>query len=291
MSARNWRPHVLVFVDDARRKLDLIKFASWFSQNRGVVTVCELIVGDLLKEEIETGDRLRDTTELMRNEELTVFTEVDVVDNIVNGIVDVSQANGIAGFSSNTIVLGWPKDPHMFADFLISTRRLEKIRKSVVIGKINPRHIFPVRKSRREIHVWWGGLKQNGDLMLLLAYLLTRNPEWRGTELKVLCAASNDFARQNTERYLESMLKDIRIEAECDVFIKPAGSSISELIQSRSASADVVFLGLAIPEAGQELDYVNRLESLAGELPVVFFVKNSCLFVGRLLESEELEPA
>jgi len=291
MSARNWRPHVLVFVDDARRKLDLIKFASWFSQNRGVVTVCELIIGDLLKEDIDTSERLESTSQLMRFEDLTVFTEVDVVDNVINGIVDVSQANGIAGFSSNTIVLGWPRDPGMLADFLITTRRLEKIQKSVVIGKISPQRIFPVRKSRREIHVWWGGLKQNGDLMLLLAYLLTRNPEWRGSEIKVLCAASNDFARQNTERYLESMLRDIRIEAECDVFIKPSDSSISEIIQSRSAEADAVFLGLATPEPGQELEYVGRLESLVGELPVVFFVKNSCLFVGKLLEPEELEPA
>lgn len=291
MSARNWRPHVLVFVDDARRKLDLIKFASWFSQNRGVVTVCELVVGDLLQREIDIQGKLTTIQELMTSEDLSVFAEIDVVENIIDGIADVSQANGIAGFTSNTIVLGWPKDPNMMVDFLVTTRRLEKIRKSVVIGKINPQHIFPVRKARREIHVWWGGLKQNGDLMLLLAYLLTRNPEWRGADLKLLCASSNEFAQKNTERYLEAMLKDIRIEADCDVFIKPGTSSISELIQTRSASADAVFLGLAVPKIGDEIDYVNRLEALAGELPVVFFVKNSCLFVGKLLEAEELEPA
>ena len=290
MSARNWRPHVLVFVDDARRKLDIIKFASWFSQNRGVVTVCELVVGDLLKDEIDIQSRLDATRELMANEDMTVFAEIDVVDNLIDGIADVSQANGIAGFSSNTIVLGWPKDPQMMVDFLSTTRRLEKIRKSVVIGKVNPQHIFPVRKARREIHVWWGGLRQNGDLMLLLAYLLTRNHEWRGSELKILCAASNEFAQKNSERYLLEMLKDIRIEADCDVFIKPEDMSISELIQSRSATADAVFLGLAVPEMGKEMEYVERLELLVGDLPVVFFVKNSCLFVGKLLEAEELEP-
>lgn len=291
MSARNWRPHVLVFVDDARRKLDLIKFASWFSQDRGVVTVCELIVGDLLTEQINIDERLETSRQLLESEDLTVFAEVDVVDNIVGGIVDVSQANGIAGFSSNTIVLGWPKEPSMLAEFLVTARRLEKIRKSVVIGKINPRHMFPVKKASREIHVWWGGFKQNGDLMLLLAYLLTRNPEWRGAELKVMCAASNEFARQSTSTYLESMLKDIRIEASCDVFMKPANTPINELIQSRSADADAVLLGLAIPEPGEEIEYVKRLESLVGDLPVVFFVKNSCLFVGKLLENEELEPS
>ncbi|MFH2037643.1 MAG: Na-K-Cl cotransporter [Candidatus Zixiibacteriota bacterium] len=290
MSARNWRPHILVFVDDPRRKLDLIKFASWFSQNRGVVTVCELVVGDLLQNELDVQARLEKTRELMTGEDLSVFAEIDVVDNIVDGIADVSQANGIAGFSSNTIVLGWPKDPEMTVDFIETTRRLEKIQKSVVIGKINPQHIFPVRKAKREVHVWWGGLRQNGDLMLLLAYLLTRNHEWRGSELKILCASSNEFAQKNTERYLEAMLKDIRIEADCDAFIKPEDMTIAELIQSRSASADAVFLGLAVPEVGEEMEYVKRMEILAGELPVVFFVKNSCLFVGKLLEAEELEP-
>ena len=290
MSARNWRPHIIVFVDDARRKLDLIRFASWFSQNRGVVTVCELVVGDLLHDEINIQERIGITQELMTNEDLSVFAEIDVVDNIIDGIADVSQANGIAGFTSNTIVLGWPKDPNMMIDFFSTARRLEKIQKSVVIGKINPQHIFPVRKTRREIHIWWSGLMQNGDLMLLLAYLLARNHEWRGSELKILCASSNEFTQKNTERYLEAMLKEIRIEAECNVFIKPEESRISELIHSHSALADAVFLGLAIPDVGNEMEYIERLESLAGDLPVVFFVKNSCLFVGKLLEAEELEP-
>ena len=283
MSARNWRPHVLVFVDEARRKLDLVKFASWFSQNRGVVTVCELVVGSLLQDEIDMNARLNTIRDLMKKEDLKVFAEVDIVNNIIDGIADVSQANGIAGFASNTIVLGWPKDHKMLSELLVTARRLEKIQKSVIIGKINPQHVFPVYKDRSEIHIWWRGLKQNGDLMLLLGYLMTRNHEWRGSELKVLCAASNEFAQKNTERYLKTLLKDIRIEADCDVFIKPNDASIGELIQSRSAMADAVFLGLAIPEAGEELEYIGRLESLVGELPVVFFVKNSCLFVGKLM--------
>jgi hypothetical protein len=290
MSARNWRPHILIFVDDPLRKLDLIRFASWFSQNRGVVTVCELVVGNLLQDDIDVRARLNATRELMTSQDLTVFAEIDVVDNIIDGIVDVSQANGIAGFASNTVVLGWPRHQEKAADFLVTARKLEKIRKSVVIGKIRPQHAFPVRRTRREIHVWWSGMKQNGDLMLLLAYLLTRNTGWRNTDLKILSAASNQFAQENTQRYLQTMLKEIRIGADLDVFIKQHDLGIGELIQARSSAADVVFLGLATPDEGAELEYVKRLESLAGDLPVVFFVKNSSLFIGKLLESEELEP-
>ena len=52
MTPRNWRPHVLVFVDDIRSELDLVRFGDWFSQGRGVVTVCKLEVGDLLDDDV-----------------------------------------------------------------------------------------------------------------------------------------------------------------------------------------------------------------------------------------------
>jgi len=290
MSARNWRPHVLVFVDDPVEELNLIRFATWFSQNRGVVTMCNLIKGDLLAEEMKINKRLDDSAQLLEKERLTVFPEIDVVENVVDGIVDVSQANGIAGFTSNTIMIGWPNKPERMAEFIEITRKLEPIRKSVVIGKISPGFSLRPGKRNREIHVWWGGLKQNGDLMILLAWLLKLNYQWRDSTLKILSAASSELAKGNTERYLDSMLQDIRIKAEYDVFLKPKEQSIPELVKARSTSAEAVFLGLAVPDPGKELDYAKRIENLVGEIPVAFLVKNSCLFVGKLLEPDNLEP-
>jgi hypothetical protein len=57
-----------------------------------------------------------------------------------------------------------------------------------------------------------------------------------------------------------------------------------------SAGAEAVFLGLADPDPGEEHEYAQRLENLVGDLPTVFFVKNSSLFIGGLLELSE-EPA
>jgi len=57
MSARNWRPHLLTFVDDPLKELDLIRFSDWFSQGRGVVTVCNLVVGDLMSDDLDIDDR------------------------------------------------------------------------------------------------------------------------------------------------------------------------------------------------------------------------------------------
>jgi amino acid transporter len=285
IGARNWRPHLLVYVHDPVKELDQIRFADWFSQGRGVVTVCNLITGDLENDELHLADRRDAIKSVITSEGLLVFPEVDVVTEIVDGIVNVAQANGMAGLASNTVLLGWPESRAMRADFLHVMRKLERLNKSFVMARVKPRHLLP--REERTIHVWWGGLQQNGDLMLLLAHLLHSNTEWHDATVKVMSIASSQLMKTRTEKYLASLMPQIRIEAEVRVVLKPDDTTVAEVIQRESAEAAVVFLGLQVPAAGDEAEYSERLERLAGDLPVVFFVKNSSVFIGQLLETPE----
>lgn len=165
-------------------------------------------------------------------------------------------------------------------------RRLEHLNKSFIIGRINPKYIFRRESIKRTIHIWWGGLQRNGDLMLLLAYLLTRNLEWRDVHVRVMSAASNDLMKAQTEKDLLEIIAKTRIEAEIKVFIKPENTTILELIHRESKDAEIVFFGLAVPEQGDEEKYAERIQSLAGDLPTVFFVKNSSIFIGELLKDD-----
>lgn len=289
LSARNWRPHVLVFVDEPVRELDLVRYGNWFSQGRGVVTVCKLLVGDLTAYSEQQREERQAVQEVLDGEKLVVFAEVDVVHDLVEGIVDVAQANGMAGLSSNSILLGWPSHPELRAEFLRVVRKLEILRKSVILGRIRPRRQFA--RERREIHVWWGGLERNSDLMLLLAYLLQHNHEWSGAHVKVLSIASSETAKAQTDRRLSQLLPNIRMEVDVNVLVKPRDVPVATLIQRESAEAEVVFLGLASPPPGHEAEVAERMEALAGELPVVFFVRNASMFIGDLLESPEEEFA
>jgi amino acid transporter len=287
MTARNWRPHVLVFVDDAERRLDLIRFGTWFSQGRGVVTVCELVVGDLLAKDISVGAAEQKIQQTLKRKGLAAFGEVDVVRDVISGITDVAQANGFGGLDSNTILLGWPRDVERTIEFLHVVNRLEQLNKSVVIGRMQPGFI-PRESVRRVIHVWWGGLQNNSDLMLLLAHLITRNPEWRNSTIKILSVASNELMKDNTEKYLENLIPAIRITAEAIVMTHPKDRTIKEIIHERSVEADIVFLGLAPPPKSEDmLAYAERMIELSEPLRTVFFVKNSSLFVGRLMQTSE----
>ncbi len=290
MTARNWRPHVLVFAEEIERRLDLVRFGDWFSQGRGVVTVCELMIGDLDDEAVDPLSRRAEAQRALDRENLVAFAEVDVAPSLEQGIAGVAQANGMGELMSNTVLLGWPDDDARLSRILSTLHTLEKLKKSVLIGRIHPRSLFPKALDKREIHVWWGGLQQNSDLMLLLAHLLTRNPEWRGVKVKVMSIASNAHAKQQTERYLRELIPSIRIAAEPQVILKPKDTSVHDLMKAHSSEADVVFLGLATPKRGQEEQYARRLVELAEGLPTVFFVRNASVFVGQLVKNPD-EPS
>jgi amino acid transporter len=290
VSARNWRPHVLVFVDDVERRLDLIRFGTWLSQGRGIVTICELVVGDLLTESFRRTEREQRIRRCLARERLVAFGEADVVRDVVAGITDVSQANGLAGLDSNTVLLGWPGDKNRLVEFLHVVRRLEHLKKSVVIGRVQP-GLVPRAGEKREIHVWWGGLQRNGDLMLLLAHLLTRNRDWSDARVQIMSLASNELMKAETERHLRELLTEIRITAEPKVMLRPSDRRVSDIIRDVSSDADVVFLGLDVPDPGALSEYADRLADLGGSFRTVFYVKNSSLFVGSLVESADSAPA
>jgi hypothetical protein len=290
MTARNWRPHVLVFSENVEKRLDLIRFGTWFSQGRGVVTVCELVVGDLLTHEISVLDREQQIQRILRREGLVAFGEVDIVPDVISGLSSVAQANGMAGLDSNMILLGWPHDPAWMLEFFQVVRRLERIRKSTIIARIQP-GLIPREGERRQIHIWWGGLQRNGDLMLLLAHLLTRNPEWRSAEIRILSVASNEHMKAATEAYLEDLIPKIRIRADATVMLRTQDRSIREIIQEVSQEADVVFLGLDIPKSDDKHEeYAERIRGMSEQLRTVFFVKNASLFVGKLMQTTDELP-
>ncbi len=283
-SPRNWRPHALVFVSDPVQQLDLVRFGDWFSQGRGVVTVCQLMTADLLSEEVglETA-RLR-LGSVLQEEKLLVFPEVVVVRDMVQGILSVTQSVGLATMDANLVLLGWPKERGLMVEFLRSMRRLERIGRSLAIGRIRPKHLLPRIGLKRTIHIWWGGMQRNGDLMLLLAYLLTRNAPWQRAEIEVLTVASNEMIKTQSEAHLAKLIPELRIDATVRVIMKPKEKSVREVIHETSADAELVIFGLATPERGEEAAYAVRLEELAGDLPAVFFVKNSSVFIGELVQ-------
>jgi amino acid transporter len=281
---RNWRPNILLFSGDVRKRPDLARFAAWLVQDRGILTVCELGVGSL---DVEAGTVI--TRRVQLDEDLddlgvVAFAEVDIVGDFVEGAVAVAQANGIAGIESNTVMFGYSDKLDRRASTLRVIERLAKVGKSAIICRPVDRRR---RVARRRIHVWWGGLQNNGDMLALFAHLISLNPEWRDATIRIMSIASSEMMAERNARMLDTVIRAARIPAETEVLVRRSGQSVQDLIRERSENADVVLMGLRASQPGEELETARRLDELVDGLPTVIFVRSAGEFRGRLLGEQE----
>ena len=276
---RNWRPNILLFAGDPRKRPALVRFASWLVHDRGILTVSDLHVGALEDLGPAVAERTATLNRDLDEMGVVAFGEVDVVEDFVNGVVNVAQANGIAGIASNTVMFGWSEKTDRQAEVLRIIERLATIGRSAVI--CHPRPLST--RKRRNIVVWWGGLQNNGDMLALLAHLISLNPEWRNAKITFKSIATSDMMMQRNKKLLERVIGEARIDADIEILHKADDIAISEQIFRESQDGDVVLMGLRATARGDEEDYARRLEELAEGLPSVLFIRSAGTFRGRLL--------
>ncbi len=277
---RNWRPHILLFSGNPAKRIGLVRLANWFNQNRGVVTACQLVEGDLKKEKASISELLSEMDEAIESAGLTAFSEVDVVPDLENGVISITQANGIAGLQSNTVMFGWPKEPPRLEAMLRIVRATARAGKSAIIARLNWAH---EPGQRTQIDIWWGGLQNNGDMMLMLAYLLSLNPEWQDARIVVRSVVDGESERIPMKESLDELMPDLRINADTEVIVRQGNETIAEIVARYSQNSDVTFLGLNDPKEGTEAEYAQRLYSLCSGLKTTIFVRNASEFAGRLV--------
>lgn len=277
---RNWRPQILVFVGDATKRLGLIRLASWFNQNRGLITACQLVVGDLENEDVDIVAKRKEMDQILNKEGLVAFSTVDVVPDYEGGVIDIMQARGIAGLESNTVMFGLPKKKDRLESILRIMRAVSKRKKSTLIANLKWAH---EPGQEKKIDLWWRGLQANGDLMLLLAHLLSLNPDWSDAKIVVRSIVLHEEDQEKMMNSLNTLISETRIRAEAEVIVKPQDQTIIEVMHTYSQRADVVLLGLMEPKPGEESEYAERLLKLADGFNTTIFVRNAGEFAGHLI--------
>ena len=279
VEARNWRPHLLVFSADVQADVGVVNMAAHFGQDHGLVSVSTLVLGDL--DEREHADRL-----LVRNKEILekagvmAFPEVHVVQNLEQALLTAAQANGIAGLDSNTVVFRWPRKTERLPRLVRWVRHLDGLHKSTLIMRPIP---GSRTQGRGEVLVWWAGKESNGDLMLLLAHLLNMSKAWRRARITLVSVVNDAAEAAGLNERVSSSLTGSNIATSLECIQRVEGQSTIELIQERSAHADLVFLGMPLAEPGQEEAVAERLLTLVDGMPSVILVRNSGPFRGRLV--------
>jgi amino acid transporter len=268
---RDWRPQLLLFSEDAHRRQRLLHFAEWLEGDTGFATVVKIIEGEgakMLKLRQEAEDELR--KDISENES-EAFPLVIVAPSLTQGLHTLVQAYGIGPLKANTILLNWfehqPTENLGIRQILYGRRIKTAFRLGCNIIVLYAteeewKKLQSVPSQERRIDVWWWD-DASSHLMLLLAYLMTRSPDWSHAIIRVL-APKLDHPSEKTLEDLRHRLEEIRIDAEPKVVSEVSAEAITRY----SMDAAVVFLPFRL-KGNQPLDPFDQpIEQILSGLPV-----------------------
>ena len=267
---KNWRPSILALSGGAYNRLHLAEYAAWLTADNGIVSIAQIIRGqfnDLLDRQREAETLLR---KFIRDVELDAFPVVVVDDNITAAVQSLLQCHGLGGLRPNTLLLGWSQDPQktgLFAQLLGLAKRMR--RSIVVVANKQKDKESHTRIAEGAINVWWSK-ETNGALMLLLAYLLKKNPEWRSHPIRILRPVPPKADIHNVARQMQDLLAAARIEA--DLVIMPAESPLAAVREAMLPSA-VLLAGFEPPDedpGGALIPFLQETVDLPGDILLVY---------------------
>ena len=265
---KNWRPHLLVLSGAPTRRWYLIDLATSWTHNQALMTVATVVTDPAvspqrlhaLEENIRDYLARRGVQSLVR----TVAAR-----SAFEGAESLVASYGLGGLVPNTLVLGDTLEPGNLKPYCDMIVHFHQKKRNVVIVRPNEDRLFGERKR---IDVWWGGLKGNGGLMKILAYMLQTSIGWRDAEVRIKIVVPNNSAAEGVETNLAPIVNRLRTGATLDVLVSE-GRSFDDILRSSSADADLIFLGMAAPSESVDFaSYYEQLRARTDGMPTTVFV-------------------
>jgi len=259
---KNWRPQILVLckiqTKETRRgtmlKLtqpSLLQLASQLKKGRGLTIVNSVLHGDVLDQSNKikcAKARYFLATELVKND-VRGFTDVVLSSgpNMLESMRVLFQSKGLGMLSPNTVMLSWPRVwrqetfgtaeeqgeavSHHKDAYVTMLKDAIACQKALIVVKSD--QAFPEEdfQCKGTIDVWW--LLHDGDMLVLLPYLLQRHRVWSHTKLRIFAVGDDLIDFKGTKTVLENHLQSLRIQAEVEM-VPIAASHARDVDQNRT---------------------------------------------------------
>jgi len=256
VEAKTWRPHPLVLSGAPTKRWHLIDLASSLTHNRGILTISTV----LKKNNITTERKQvleKNIREFLAKRSIQGLVRVTTAKDSFQGAKDLVEAYGLGALVPNTIILGDSESPETRDQYCDMINSFYEQHRNIIVVHNNKELEFG---NRKRIDIWWGGLKGNGGLMMILAYLLQSSRKWWDAKVNIKMVVNDPKAVENTQKNLDRIVKKIRIDAHPQVLVTN-GKSFNQILHESSEGADLVLMGMAEP-GHPESDFVTYYDQL-----------------------------
>jgi hypothetical protein len=267
---KNWRPVLAVVTEDAERDRQLLECASWIESRRGLLSVLEVKTApdETVEDRLDLRHRrMAEIQEQLRGRKITAFADSVVVPESSDRLDAILQAYSIGSLRPNTIMVSAPPPSQVER-----RARLTRTLRTVAAFGLNVIVYKGARLEgvgRNRIDLWWHG-QHNGSLMALISYLTSGHPQWQNVKIRMLRVVKSGQEHLEAEQSLRELMMAARINVEIDIVLSQR--PVSELIAERSATADLVLLGLRQQDLYDFNGYLADRDPLLAKLPPTLLV-------------------
>ena len=263
---KSWRPHILILSGAPTRRWHLIELGKALTHGQALMTVSTILKTDTVSldrvQAIENNIR-----EYLQGRRVPALVRVIAASDPFTGGMHLVDTYGLGTLVPNTVLLGNTQEAAHRARYCQMIRYFFQHQRNVIIVRDDEVRGFGERKR---IDVWWGGLKGNGGLMIILAYLLQSSVEWRNATVYIKMVVSTEMAAQGARENLITILNNMRVDFRQKVIVAKK-KPFWEIIREESENSDLVMLGMAEP--GKDFaNYYEQLNTRTQKLPSTIFV-------------------
>jgi len=265
-SLKSWRPHILALSGAPTRRWNLVRLGADLLHDHGLFTLATVLPSG--SRDAPQRAALEGTVrDYLAKRGVQALVRVITAPDPYRGALALVESYGLGPLVPNTVLLGASEEQEHRHEYIEMVAAFHHARRNVLILKECMEGGFG---QRRRIDVWWGGLQDNGGLMLTLAYLLRTSVGWREAEVRLKLVVPDDSAAEAARSNLGEMVERLRVGGRAEVLVAD-GRPFSETLRHSSAEADLIFLGIAKPGAGFRRSY-GALHEWTVEMPTTVFV-------------------
>lgn len=241
---KHWRPFTICITQDTFARRSAFDLLRWISYKYGFGTYIHYIKGFLSnKTNTESKEVLVKLLNLAAGSKNRVYLDTIISPSYTSAIAQVIQLSGISGKGNNMILFEFSQsNPESLEEALNTTDILHATGFDICVLSTSYRGFG----YKKQIHIWLTPSDfENGNLMILLGYIIMGHPEWKEGFIKIFALYDvEELDRKSDE--LKELIKAGRLPISfknINMIPLQENDRTREIISAASVDADLTIIG------------------------------------------------
>ena len=275
--AKTWRPNILVFAGMPTKRWHLIDFAYGIVQEKGLITVATILPEEGVSQE-RVAKHEAHISAYLSDKDIKTLVRVTRAHDAFTGSKQLVDSYGLGRVVPNTVLLGDTEENKHHEPYCEMITHFYQSKRNVIILQNDFKLNYG---GAKKIDLWWGGLKGNGGLMMIIAHLIKTSPRWQNIQVCVKMVVASEEAAKGTRENLKKILLEMRVDFDYEVIVSQ-GRRFWDILQEESKDSTMVMMGLKVPDEDFAAYYKQLKENTKAIKNKVF------LLASQLIEFEDV---